>query len=428
MTFQFLKIYIRKIIGKNLTSLLSYIYKEILFCIIYPLYQKGLVIYLRHKNKINIVFVASSLSMWRYQNIYKLLSEHSRFYVSIVILPFSLYTEDQQKNDINALKSYFDSLGIQYFVEDIISQDILNKLSPDVLFYPQPYVGLYNTQNDYLTFRRRLLCYYPYAFWIAANDWSYDMPLHNYAWKLFYSTDLHRKDAQILAKNKGRNVEVVGYPNADNFLNNKHLDVWKTQIKRKKRIIWAPHYTIIDDGYLTQSNFLWMAELMLELTNIYKDKIQFAFKPHPRLLSELYKHEDWGKEKALAYYKEWETRENTQLEQGDFIDLFKTSDSMIHDSGSFCVEYHYTGNPVMYISDNLEQLLADRSEFGKLAMLNHYIGKCKDDIINFIENVVLQGNDPMKMEREHFYKNYLLPPNGKSVAENTMDVFLKAFC
>ena len=27
-----------------------------------------------------------------------------------------------------------------------------------------------------------------------------------------------------------------------------------------------------------------------------------------------------------------------------------------------------------------------------------------------------------------FYNKYLLPPNGKSVAENTMDVLLKAFC
>jgi len=433
MTFKSLKIYLRYHLFKKINTFISNtflfnFYKKILFNVFYPIYQKGLVIYLRRKNKVNVVFVASSLSMWRYQNIYKLLNEHSRFKVSIVILPFISYSEDQQKHEINTLKSYFDSLGIQYFVGDSTSKNILKKLSPNVLFYPQPYGGLYEYKYDFYSFKNRLLCYYPYAFWIATDDWSYNMPLHNYAWKLFYSTALHRKDAQIFAINKGKNVEVVGYPNADNFLYKKCINVWKPQIKSKKRIIWAPHYTIIDDGYLTQSNFLWMAEFMLDLSNRYLDKIQFAFKPHPRLLTELYKQKDWGKDKALHYYKEWETRENTQLEQGEFIDLFMTSDAMIHDSGSFSDEYHYTGNPVMYVADNFEQLLSERSEFGELAMRQHYVGKCKDDIINFIDNVVLNGDDPMKKSRKDFYNKYLLPPNGKSVAENTMDVFLKAFC
>ena len=36
----------------------------------------------------------------------------------------------------------------------------------------------------------------------------------------------------------------------------------------------------------------------------------------------------------------------------------------------------------------------------------------------FLENVVLGGNDPMKEQRLAFYNQYLLPPGGKSVAEN----------
>ena len=82
----------------------------------------------------------------------------------------------------------------------------------------------------------------------------------------------------------------------------------------------------------------------------------------------------------------------------------------------------------MYIADNFEQQVEEKGEFGKLAMRQHYVGKCKDDIINFIENVVLKGDDPMKQGREEFYREYLLPPNGKTVAENTMDIFLKTFC
>ena len=424
----FVKRLVLKLVGSRHKDTLTRLYAKIKYCVIYPIYQYLYVVYLKHKKEVNVVFIASSLSMWRYQRIYELLAKHSRFKVSIVINPFSPYSQEQQEKDVMQLKSYFDSLSTPYYVGDVTIHDVRKELSPDILFYPQPYDGLYNFQYTYYSFRDKLICYIPYGFWMSTGDWSYNMLFHNCAWKLFYSTDLHRKDATEIAYNKGRNVEVVGYPNADLFLMNKHQDVWKQQAIIKKRIIWAPHFTIFFGGYVNQSNFLWMADFMLHLTEVYRDTIQFVFKPHPRLKSDLYRHEGWGKDRADRYYEEWATRENTQLEEGEFIDLFMTSDAMIHDSGSFCVEYHYSKKPVMYVANNFEQQVSEKGEFGQLAMRLHYVGKCKEDIIHFIEDVVLNGEDPMKQGREDFYKQYLLPPNGKSVAENTMDVFLKTFC
>ena len=120
--------------------------------------------------------------------------------------------------------------------------------------------------------------------------------------------------------------------------------------------------------------------------------------------------------------------DNTQLQTGEFVDLFMTSDAMIHDSGSFSVEYHYSGKPVMYVADNIEEQISNKNELGEKAMRLHYIGKTKQDIIDFIENVVLKGEDPMKQEREQFKQDYLLPPNDKTVAQNMADVLIKAFC
>ncbi|MBQ0069648.1 MAG: CDP-glycerol glycerophosphotransferase family protein, partial [Bacteroidales bacterium] len=183
---------------------------------------------------------------------------------------------------------------------------------------------------------------------------------------------------------------------------------------------------VVQFGLVPRSNFLWMAETMLELASKYQDKIQLAFKPHPRLLTELYKHPDWGKEKTDAYYAQWESRPNTQLETGGFIDLFMTSDAMIHDSGSFAVEYHYSRKPVMFVSRDLNSILDTQSEFGKLAYDMHYIGKTTDDIDSFVTHVVMEGNDSLKEKRDKFYNDYLLPPNGKTVAENTIEDLLKS--
>ena len=193
--------------------------------------------------------------------------------------------------------------------------------------------------------------------------------------------------------------------------------------KRRKRIVWAPHFSIVSKSSTLppRSNFLWMAELMVTLAKEYSDRIQIAFKPHPALLTQLYQHPEWGQQRTDSYYDLWRTMENTQLETGEFIDLFMTSDAMIHDSGSFVVEYHYTKNPAMFVSKDMKPILESLTDFGKEAHYIHYIGATEADIRHFIDDVVLAGNDPMRPQREEFFRNYLLPPGGKSVAQNVVD-------
>ena len=120
--------------------------------------------------------------------------------------------------------------------------------------------------------------------------------------------------------------------------------------------------------------------------------------------------------------------ENCQLEEGYFINLFMTSDAMIHDSGSFSTEYHYTLNPAMYVAKDINAVKQQLCDFGKLSIDLHYIASQNQDIDWFIQNVVLMGKDEMRPLREKFYKAHLLPPNGKSVAQNTIDNILNALC
>ena len=386
--------------------------------------QKTVLSQIQKKEKISVVFFAMNLPMWRYQLLYEALLKHKKFNVSIVLSPCISFSKEQQIKDIESLRTFFHKKGISYIdykFEENTCYDVRNRLNPDILFYPQPSFTLLNKEHDSATFSDRLLCYYPYAFWTALSDWSYDKPFHNIAWKLYYSTELHKIDAKNIAHNKGKNVVVVGYPNADNFLFTSVVDVWKPQNKNKKRLIWAPHFTIIKERSLVaHSSFLWMANFMLDVANKYSEHIQIAFKPHPRLLTELYVHPDWGKEKADAYYETWKNLKNGQLDDGEFKDLFMTSDGMIHDSGSFTVEYHYSLKPVMYITKDKTAYANTLSEFGKLALNAHYFGQNEKDIIAFIEDKILKGNDEMYSIRKQFYDQYLLPPNGKSVTENTM--------
>lgn len=385
---------------------------------------------LQKENQVTVVFFAMCLSMWRYQSLYERMMQNRHFRVYIVLAPCISFTDEQQRKDIQVLRDYFKKHGVCYIDYDFASErciDIRKDLRPDILFYPQPYKSLFRPEYDSANFYDKLLCYYPYAFWTVLGEWSYNMAFHNFAWKLYYSTELHRQDAIQLSFNRGRNVVVVGYPNADIFLNEPPIDVWKPQKSKKKRLIWAPHFTISQErSFVCHSNFLWMADLMLDIAFRYSDCLQLAFKPHPRLLTELYLHPEWGKERADAYYSTWHTLENTQLDEDEFKDLFMTSDAMIHDCGSFAVEYHYSLKPVMYVLQDKQAYTDTLSQFGRKAIEAHYIGKCQDDIVNFIKDIVLDGQDVMLSMRQKFYQEYLLPPNGKQVADNTIDDLLKS--
>ena len=380
---------------------------------------------LASKPVINVVFMAIDLAYWHYQGLYELMASDGRFLPTIVLSPCQ--ERLNSKSDMQRLRQYFQSKGTPFVDYDFSKPpvDIRRELQPDIIFYTQPYEHQLCDEHDCRHFYDLLVCYMPYAFWTSTGKGSYNLHFHNQAWRLYYSTQLHLKEAQRVADNQGRNVRVTGYANADGFLTNAHRSPWREMSDghHRKRIIWAPHFSITSksSNQPTRACFLWTADLMVKLAHEYSEQIQIAFKPHPALLSQLYQHPDWGHERTDSYYAEWQTMENTQLEQGEYIDLFMTSDAMIHDSGSFVVEYLYAKRPVMFVSKNMQPILDTQSEFGLQAYQQAYIGRTENDIRNFIDKVVLRGDDPMLPQRERFFSDYLLPPRGKSVAQNMFD-------
>ena len=304
--------------------------------------------------------------------------------------------------------------------------DIRSRLKPDILFYVQPSTSFFNNELDNVFFFDRLFCYVPYGVGAFTSEWHVNSIFQNVAWKLYYETEVYKKNAINLPYNKGENIVVVGNTNADEFLRKDYNDVWKPQQNTKKRIIWAPHFTIERTQTLQRGSFLWLNEVMLKIAEEYQDKIQFAFKPHPRLRSVLSCFPGWGEERTNKYYESWENLSNGQYENSSFVDLFMTSDAMIHDCGSFTVEYHYSKNPCLFTTKNLEGVRHPLNEFGRAALDAHYIGSTENDVRQFIGKVVLEGNDSKKKEREDFFNKYLLPPNGKSVAQNIYDDIVKS--
>jgi CDP-glycerol glycerophosphotransferase (TagB/SpsB family) len=155
------------------------------------------------------------------------------------------------------------------------------------------------------------------------------------------------------------------------------------------------------------SNFLEYYDVFLELASIYSNRIQIAFKPHPLLRVKLEQDPKWGVEKTSVYYSTWDVLGNGQLENGDYIDLFLSSDALIHDCGSFMAEYLITGKPSLFMIRK-ESVMEQWSTFGSEAINVHYQSRNKQQLIDFIENIVLQEQDDMKKIRDKFVAETLL--------------------
>lgn len=381
------------------------------------LYLPARVKAIRNKQLIKVAFVLSDLGKWKTEPLYRAMLEHPRFEPFILVARYIIF----DNSGIKVLTDYLESKHYRYFLLET-DHKIADIVKPDIIFYQEPYMVSIDKNKRYRNNLSSLFCYVSYASHTNDAAWFLNYPVLNYCWQVYFENDLTRELASKVMTNKAVNSYVTGLPFYDLFLQtgNTFVDPWKKQLKHKVRIIWAPHHSIKEDDVLDYSTFLKYSNVMLEIAEKYKDSVQMAFKPHPILLTKLY--ELWGKEETDAYYTRWIIGDNTQLVLGDYVPLFVNSDAMIHDCGSFAVEYHYTRKPVMYLIRD-EHHSDGLNAFGKMAFNLHYLGRCEKDIESFINNVI-KGEDAMRQAREQFYDNYLLPPSGVSASVNIINAIL----
>ena len=371
---------------------------------------------IRKKDKIKVLFVLTELGPWKTEILYLAMLQHPRFEPVLGVTT--------SPEDASFRKPLEDYLNIKkYEWKSIYGRTISEDIKPDIIFYQKPYYSAYNEDIRYDRHWNALFCYVYYAFNSVELDFATNVGLYNFAWQIYYENEMSAQCRRPLMKNKGKNIVVTGMPIQDMLLKPKSDfdDPWK-QLGQLKRIIYAPHHTIGDihfDG-IEFSTFLSNADAMLEFAMKYKNKVQWAFKPHPLLYKNLVTV--WGEERTNHYYQQWASLPNTQLELGRYEALFKYSDAMIHDCASFTIEYHYTLNPVLYLIKD-EHHAYCLNTFATKAFDLHYKASNKIEIEKFIQNVI-EDKDPMRMKREQFYNECLLPPNGKTSCQNIINAIL----
>jgi hypothetical protein len=220
---------------------------------------------------------------------------------------------------------------------------------------------------------------------------------------VFYNTintifaESRHSKGEIIKINKKIEHKLImtGYPKMDD------IALVENVARDRKKIILAPHHTITEwKNGLNLSNFLQYHDLFLELPQLYPD-IDFVFRPHPILRYNL--NNLWGLQKTDQYFSRLQSYKNMIYDtSSDYFDLFVNSDGMIHDCGSFLAEYFYTDNPQCYLLKNNDIIDQEFTDFGKAMLENAYKAFSRQEIINFIDEIVIKRNDKMRDARTKF--------------------------
>lgn len=370
----------------------------------------------RAKDKIKIGFVLYDASMWCGDALYRLFEKSARYAVTV----FACLRQDQA--DDHSVRIDFHH-GIEQFrsakINAVAIENDDDIVEPqDVLIYLTPYADVltkhFKIQN---LSAHTLICYIPYGMHTSSNVGVCNLPIVSQAWKIFLDTldsvNFYRTNCRTGAPN----AVCSGYPKMDYFFaDSRENYVWKEAQPHSTKIIWAPHWSI-NDG-IRFSTFHWNYQFFFEYAKAHPET-SWVVKPHPNLLFSAVKENIFENADAFEQYlKRWNALPNAKVETGAYYyDIFASSDGLIHDCGSFTLEYQYTHKPMLF-------LRRDTQVFGQLGlelMKNTYCADGRDfaKISDFIEKVLIAKYDPEAQSRREFFDKHLnyRMSNGLSASE-----------
>lgn len=357
--------------------------------------------------KIKVAFVVVFNSVFPTRPIFELMLQDATFDPYIVVAPNISRTYKYQMQLYNVA---YDNLSREYPGRVINgydkNQDTYLELKDEfsIIFFCNPYKHLVHPYHEieYFIDKNVLTLYSSYGF-AALKFWDevISTDFYNYLWRACVETESnleHLKNTQIV---KGINGVVTGYIKVD-----KMASVIPEK-REKKRVLICPHHTVWGWKTLNISNFLKYKDFFVELPKLFPE-IEFVFRPHPLLFANLKAYKHWSQEDVNNYLSQLLENSNIIYDtSGEYFDKFVNSDAMIHDCGSFIGEYLYTEKPCCYMMKSEEETMNGLVPLGQQCMQQYYHAFSKEDIIDFIQNVVVNGDDPLKEQREAFVQKEL---------------------
>lgn len=350
-------------------------------------------------------------SMFQMRHVYELMLNDERFDPFIVVVPRVGY----QKGDMQAtLNKTYDSLVSDFGAERVFKGFENGKFNNfidrcDACSMMNLYHGLADSrfETEYFASHGVPIFGAPYFYFtgsIHAPEYC-GMTSLKYVYKFFCSNETEKSYFNKYQQKSASDTTAVvtGCVKTDAIKRGSSNNIMKT-------ILIAPHHSVIPtvDSCFNIGNFFKYKDFIKSIPKRYPG-IYWIFRPHPHLKVRLIKEAGWTEEQWNDYIADFSSTPNAEYEAGGaYYASFARSDAMIQDCSSFLPEYYYTGKPQCYLLASEEMKLKQFDDFGQELVNHTYRAYNEDDIIRFIENVVVKGDDPMRDDREIFAQNEVI--------------------
>ena len=199
------------------------------------------------KRPIRVGFLAINPAQFVYQNLYDTMSKDNDFDPYVIVCPDWVNAEHGTNE---SLKRLFTDKGMQ------VATSIDPDNPPDMVFFPNfddhVFSGVISLRKSY---DKILCCSLLYSMGIDNSGAFYVYhPDFRYMWRQYVPCEFYRELATRRGLRKGDNVVCCGSPKSDSIFNTTgKCSYWKDSSHRRKRFIWAPHWSVLTHG--RTSNF-----------------------------------------------------------------------------------------------------------------------------------------------------------------------------
>lgn len=347
------------------------------------------------KDKIKVLFLVRENQKWTYQSLYEIFENSENFepIIGISLLELARKGKDKTRNNLDENFIFFKNRGmnVEYVYKDDEYVD-LREFKPDIVFYDQPW-DLPSIHHPKNVSKFALTFYSSYGYEIVKCPEDYTINFHRFLYRFFVEHEYNIQRYEQYYKGNSKNCVAVGYPKLDGyFKEKKSCNIWKDGSKLK--IIYAPHHSLEKKG-LRLATFDKNGKYILELAKKHPETT-WVFKPHSRLKYALLRTKTMTKKEVDEYFNEW-AKIGTVYENGNYIDLFRSSDLMITDSCSFLAEYLPTEKPLIRL---INKHGIKPNKLGEKITKGYYFAKNNSDIELLFSDIIKNGNDSKKIVRK----------------------------
>lgn len=369
--------------------------------------------------KIRVALLETRRGFWpNHASIYEAMKADRDFDVQVFAVPKRSPAGEMDWDEYQRLEAFFGREGIPFHsAYDPNTKTWNNPLRfglPDIAFLSQPY----DFQQNFLYGSSYLgrfceLAFVSYGLTLVDTPTIFRAPCFENCRYIFFEHEILRSLFLSYSPEHASKLAVTGHPSLDAYLRplkEKQLIPHKSPLA-KFRIVWAPHFTVVGGKTEHQfSNFFEYFDVFVQMAKDHPE-LEIVMRPHPELFKFMVNSGAKTLREAENYREVFESLPNAFIyEEADYISLFRQSDAIVLDSVGFIGAYAPTGKPVCFLESAKRTRL---NSIGERLLHADYAAWNAEEIREFVERVVLGGDDYKRAEREAAVKNLLyIPPEG----------------